>query len=76
MKTKIKSHSDEVTGFYDEQIPKVESNQAGLTIISGDSARKNDENRYSQVFLEECRYIKKIVISHINESSSNQSDKE
>ena len=40
MKTKIKSHSDEVTDFYDKEIPKVESNHTCLAVISLDSALK------------------------------------
>ena len=30
LKTKIKSHGDEVTDFYDKEIPKVDSNQLGF----------------------------------------------
>ena len=56
MKTEIKSHGDEVTDFYDKEIPKV------------DSILKKDENYYPQLFLKECKYIKKKVIRHINDS--------
>ena len=46
-----------------------------------DSALKKDENYYPQVFLNECKYIDKKVIRHINDnlsdfSSSDESDKE
>ena len=51
MKTKIKSHGDEVTDFYDKKIPKVDSNHTCLTVISLGFALKNDENYYQQVFL-------------------------
>ena len=34
LKTKIKSHGDEVTGFYDKETPKVDSNHTCLTVIS------------------------------------------
>ena len=33
-KTKIKSHGDEVTDFYDKQIPKVDSDHTYLAVIS------------------------------------------
>ena len=44
LKTKIKSHGDDVTEFYDEEIPKMDSTHTCLTVISLDSALKNDEN--------------------------------
>ena len=68
MKTKIKSHGDEVTDFYDKEIPKVDSNYICLAVISFDSALKKDENYYPQVFLKECKYIKKKIIRHINDN--------
>ena len=34
LKTKIKSHADEVTDFYDKKIPKVDSNHTFLAVIS------------------------------------------
>ena len=63
MKAKIKSHDDEVTDFYDKEIPKVDSNHVCLAGISLDSALKKDEN--SQVFLKECKYTEKRVSSQI-----------
>ena len=77
MKTKIKSHGDKVTDFYDKEIPEVDSNHTCLVVISLDSVLKKDENYYSQVFLKECKYINKKVIRHIiddKESSSDDSD--
>ena len=56
---KVKSHGDEVTDFYTKEIPKVDSNHMCLAIISLDSALKKDENYYPQVFLKQCKYIKK-----------------
>ena len=50
LRTKIKSHSDEVTDFYDKKIPKVDSNHTCLAIISMDSALKKDGSYYPQVF--------------------------
>ena len=38
-KTEVKSHGDEVTDFYDQKIPKVDSNHTCLAAISLDSAR-------------------------------------
>ena len=77
LKTKIKSHGDEVTDFYNKEIPKVDSNHTCLTVISLYSALKEDDNYYPQVFLKECKYITKKVIGHITddlESSSDHSD--
>ena len=81
LKTKIKSHGDEVTDFYNKKIPKVDSNHTCLAVISLDSVLKKDNNYYPQVFLKECKYIEKKVIRHINDylsdlSSSNESDEE
>ena len=49
-KTKIKPHGDEVTDFCDKEIPKMDSNHTGLSVISLDSALKKDENYYPQIF--------------------------
>ena len=67
MKIKIKSHGDEVTDFYHKEIPKVDSNHPSLSVISLDNVLKKDINYYPQVFLKECKYIEKKVISHISE---------
>ena len=40
LKTKIKSYGDEVTDFYDKEIPKVESNHTCIAVIRLDSALK------------------------------------
>ena len=50
LKIKIKSHGDEVTDFYDKEIPKVDSNHTCLAVISLDSTLKKDENYYPQEF--------------------------
>ena len=68
LKTKIKSHDDEVTNFYDKKIPKMYSNHIYLAAISLDSAPKKDENFYLQVFLKECKYIEKKLVWHINDN--------
>ena len=46
LKSKIKSYGDEVTDFYDKEIPKMNSNYTCLAVISLDSALKKDENYY------------------------------
>ena len=52
LKTKIESHGDEVTNFYDEKIPKVISiRHTCLAVINWGSPLKKDENYYPQVFL-------------------------
>ena len=79
LKTKTKSYGDEVTDFYDTEIPKVDSNHTYLAVLLVYSALKKDENYYRQVFLKECKYIKKKVISHITqdiEIFSSDSDEE
>ena len=40
LKTKIKSYGDDVTDFYDKEIPKVNSNHTCLAVISLDSTLK------------------------------------
>ena len=72
--TKIKSHGDEVTDFYNKEIPKVDSNNTCLAVISLDSALKKDENYYPQVFLKECKYIENKVNRHIVDDLESSSD--
>ena len=83
MKTKIKSHGDEVTDFHDKKILKVDSSHTCLEVISLDSALKKDDNHYLQVFLKECKYTEEKVIRKINDNLSDfssffsdESDKE
>ena len=79
LKTKVKSHGDEVKDFYGKKSPKVDSSHTCLAVINLDSAPKKDENYYSQVFKNECKYIEKKVVRHIIddlESSSDDSDEE
>ena len=70
MKTKIKSHVDEVTDFYDKEVPKVDSNHTCLAVISLSYALNKDGNCYLEAFLKECKYIEKKVIWHINNNLS------
>ena len=46
----MKSHSDEVTDFYNKEIPKVDCNHTYVAVITLDSALKKDENCYPQLF--------------------------
>ena len=57
-KKKLKSNGDEVTDFYDKEIPKVDSNNTCLAIMSMDSITKNG-NYYMQVFLKDENTLKK-----------------
>ena len=78
----MKSYDDEVTEFYDKEIPKVNSNHTCLEVISLDSALKKDDNYYPKVLLKECKYIEKKVVRHIHDNlsdfsySCHESDKE
>ena len=81
MKPKIKSHGDEVTDFFDKKIPKVDSIDTCLAVITLDAALKKYDNYYLQVFLKECKYIEKRIIRYINDnlgdfSYSDESDEE
>ena len=67
LKTKIKCHGDEVINFYGKKIPNVDSNHTYLAVISLDSALEKDDNDYLQMFLKECKYIKKKIFRHITQ---------
>ena len=74
MKTKIKSHGDEFTDFYDKQIPKADSNHTCLAVISLDYALKKDNNYYLQVSSKEFKYIEKKLVRHIIDDLESSSD--
>ena len=81
MKTKIKSHGDEVADLYDKKIPKVDSNHTCLAIISLDFSLRKYENYYLQLFLKSLNTWRTKIIRHINDnlsdfSSSDESDEE
>ena len=81
LKTKIKINCDEVTDFYDKEIPDTDSNHTCLAVINLDSAFEKDKNYYPQVFLKEYKYIEKKVVWHISDnlsdfSYSDEADKE
>ena len=50
MKTKIKSHGDEVTDFYDKDIPRVDSKRTCLAVICLDTALKKDRTIIHKYF--------------------------
>ena len=68
MQTKIKSHGDEITDFYDKKIPKVDSNHTCLAVLTLDSAFRKRDSYYLQVFLKESKCIEKKVMRHVNDS--------
>ena len=70
MKTKIKSHGDEVTDVYNKKFLKVNSSHTCLAVISLHSVLKKDDNYCLQVFLKGCKYIEEKVIRHINNNLS------
>ena len=80
LKTKIKSHGDEVTGFYKTEM--VDSSHTCLAAISLDFVLKKDESYYPLAFLKECNYIETKIIRHIHDNlrdfsySSDDSDEE
>ena len=81
LKTKIKSHGDDLTDCYDKKVLKVDSNHACLLVIGLDSVLKKDDNYCSQEFLKGCKYIEKKVVRHIQDnlsdfSYSDESDEE
>ena len=43
-KSKIKSHGDRITDFYNQKNPKLDSNHTCFAVISLDSALKKDNN--------------------------------
>ena len=51
LKTKIKSHGNEVTDFYDKEIPKLDSNNTCIEVISLDSALRKNDSYYLEVYL-------------------------
>ena len=53
LKTKVKSHGNEVVEFYDKKTPKLDSNHTYLTVISLDSSLKKNGNSYPHVFSKE-----------------------
>ena len=55
----MKSRGNKVTDFYDKEILKVDSNHTCLAVICLDSVLNKDGSYCPEVFLKECKYIKK-----------------
>ena len=70
----MKFYGDEATDSHDKEMPKVESNRNFLSVIILNSCLMKYENYYLQVFLKECKYIKKKVIRHITDDLEVYSD--
>ena len=62
---KIMNKSDEITNFYDKDIPKVDSSHTCLAVSSSNFVLNKNENYYLQWFLKYCTYIKKKLIRHV-----------
>ena len=46
----------------------MDSNHTCVAVVSLDSALKKDGNYYPQVFLQECKYMDKKLVRHINDN--------
>ena len=56
--------------FTMQKMSKLDSNHTCLAVISMDFARKKYDSYYPQLFLKECKYIKKKVVRHIHDNLS------
>ena len=59
LKTKIKPNGDEVAGFYDKKVSKVDSNHTCVAVIRLNSALRKDENYYPKCFLKSESTLRK-----------------
>ena len=59
LKTKIKSYGDEITDFFDKDIPKVDYNHTCLAVIRLDFALKKDETIIRKYFQKSRNALKK-----------------
>ena len=58
LKAKIKTYNRKINiNFHNNKIPKWDSQYVCLSIILLDSVFATCKNYYSQVFLEECKYV-------------------
>ena len=71
LETEIRSHSDEVTDFYDQKIPKVDSTHTCLAVISLDSAHKKMKTIIYKSFWKSVNMLRKKVVRHIKNNLSN-----
>ena len=80
IKTKTKTYSGIIiTNFHNEKLPKEKVLCKCLLIIMLDSVIESDEKYYPQTFLEECKYVQKIIkfenyIDEELDSDSNNDD--
>ena len=79
--TKIKKYDNKVnTNFHEKEIPKGDSSYKSLSLIMLDSAVKVGKKYYLQLFLEECKYVKRNnkMFNYINDdmeiTSSDEDD--
>ena len=56
--------------FTIQKMSNLDSNHTCLAVISMDFALKKRDSYYPQVFLKECKYIKKKVVRHIHDNLS------
>ena len=60
IKTKVKMYDNRVnTNFQDKEVPKKDTSYKCLSLIILDSVAKVGKKYYPQVFLEECKYVKR-----------------
>ena len=81
IKTKIKMYDNTVnTNFQGKEVPKVDASSKCLSLIMLDSVVKVGKKYYPQVFLEECKYVKRKnkMFNYINDdmeiTSSDEDD--
>ena len=60
LKTKLKSHKNEInSNFGGSELPRESSHCVCLSVILLDSIFRISKSYYTQVFLEECKYVVK-----------------
>ena len=81
IKTKVKMYDNRVnTNFQGKEIPKKDASYKCLSLIMLDSVVKIGKKYYPQVFLEECKYVKRKnkMFNYINDdieiTSSDEND--
>ena len=74
LKTKIKVHGNEVADFYNEKIPKLDSNHTCLAVITFNYDLNKGSSYYLKVFLKGCKNIEKKVVRYTHDSLSDSSD--
>ena len=62
---KIMNKSDEITNFYEKDIPKMDSSHTCLAVSSSNFVLNKNENYFLHRFLKYCTYIKKKLIRNV-----------